>query len=144
MLLKTAEVAQRLNCTRQNVQHLVEIGKLASTKTALGHRIFKSQDVEKFLEERARAAEERGPDSIKDHSSVRMSEGENLDFSVAVYLLNTKKNKLLRKYIQDVIEQAKAKNPGKFAEVKEHFIEIWRKQGRLPTVDSNLSSDSPS
>lgn len=57
MLMTTNEVALRLQCSAENVRLLERAGKLSAEKTASGRRIFRSDEVERLAEKRARLAE---------------------------------------------------------------------------------------
>jgi excisionase family DNA binding protein len=52
MLMTTTEVANRLQCSAENVRVLERAGKLKAEKTARGQRIFTSEDVERYAQRR--------------------------------------------------------------------------------------------
>jgi excisionase family DNA binding protein len=52
MLLTTTDVANRLNCSAENVRLLEKAGKLKAEKTVNGKRIFRSEDVDAYAAER--------------------------------------------------------------------------------------------
>lgn len=59
-LLSTTDVAQRLGYSAVYVRLLADRGKLPVQRTEGGYRIFKDEDIERFVAERQRKAEEGG------------------------------------------------------------------------------------
>jgi excisionase family DNA binding protein len=53
-LLGTTDAALKLGCSAEWVRRLADEGKLPAERTANGQRIFRTEDVERLAEERAR------------------------------------------------------------------------------------------
>jgi excisionase family DNA binding protein len=59
MLLTTSEAAKRLDCSPDNVRRLEREGKLPATKTTTGQRLFTSEDIDCFAQERTQTKGQR-------------------------------------------------------------------------------------
>lgn len=51
-LLQSGDVARRLGISPERVRQLENAGKLPAKRTASGHRIFRTEDVERLAAER--------------------------------------------------------------------------------------------
>lgn len=71
-VLPTIDVASRLQCSTKHVGDLARAGKLPCLETRLG-RLFRAEDVEKLVEERAAA-----PRDMRGHVRALSTKGANI------------------------------------------------------------------